>query len=109
MMLRKVFHDHILKLQDLISGELRRIDPEIQLTEDHWEKDHGGNPGGGGRTKCLGGPIIENAGVNTSLVFGEVSPEFASKLKGKSTTMWATEYRSLSILPESLLSTLILE
>ena len=38
---KKDFHNHVLKLQDLISGELRKIDPEIQLTEDHWErKDH---------------------------------------------------------------------
>ncbi len=88
---KKDFYNHVLKLQDLISGELRKIDPEIQLTEDHWErKDHVGNEGGGGRTRAFEGPIIENAGVNTSLVFGEVSPEFASKLKGKSTKMWAT-------------------
>ena len=56
---KKDFHNHVLKLQDLISGELRKIDPEIQLTEDHWErKDHFGNEGGGGRTRAFEGPII---------------------------------------------------
>ena len=61
------------------------------MTEDLWErKDFAGNEGGGGRTRAFEGPLIENAGVNTSLVYGEVSPEFASKLKGKSTKMWAT-------------------
>ena len=80
------FHKHVWDLQDLICSELRKVDPEIQMTEDLWErKDFAGNEGGGGRTRAFEGPLIENAGVNTSLVYGEVSPEFASKLKGKST------------------------
>ena len=41
------FADHVKLLQDKITQKLRDIDPELQLTEDIWERlDYEGNPGG---------------------------------------------------------------
>ena len=85
------FADHVKLLQDKITQKLRDIDPELQLTEDIWERlDYEGNPGGGGRTRAFSGNIIENAGVNTSLVHGAVSDAFAKQIGGTDNTMWAT-------------------
>ena len=40
-------------------------------------------------TVYFSGDIIENAGVNTSLVFGAIDPAFAGKLGGTGDQMWA--------------------
>lgn len=88
--LKQGFHTHVCDLQDRITAELKRVDPAISLIEDLWERDDAkGNPGGGGRTRAFNGNLIENAGVNTSLVFGAVAPEFASKIGGDGASMWA--------------------
>lgn len=87
---KKKFHSHIKKIQDEITQELLRVDPQIELEEDIWErKDFKGNPGGGGITRAFNGVVIENAGVNTSLVKGYVDPAFAQKLGGTNDVMWA--------------------
>lgn len=84
------FHSYVCLLQDEITNAIKEIDPEIELIEDNWSRlDHKGNPGGGGRTRAFSGNHIENAGVNTSLVFGAIDPAFASKLGGNSDYMWA--------------------
>jgi coproporphyrinogen III oxidase len=89
--MQKIFETHVKNLQDLITDELKKIDPSIVLHEDIWSRnDHAGNPGGGGRTRAFSGKIIENAGVNTSTIFGEVDPLFAKSLGGNSTQVWAT-------------------
>lgn len=88
--LKITFHEHVKSLQDRISAELKRVDQTIELTEDLWTRvDADGNDGGGGRTRAFRGEIIENAGVNTSLVFGKVAPEFAAKIGGNGNEMWA--------------------
>jgi len=84
------FHAHVKNLQNKITAEFMRIDPQIELIEDPWERvDFKGAPGGGGITRAFTGDIIENAGVNTSMVYGEIDPEFAKRLGGTGTTMWA--------------------
>jgi coproporphyrinogen III oxidase len=84
------FHHHVGELQEKISQELFKLDPALKLTEDLWDRlDHLGLPGGGGITRAFSGDIIENAGVNTSLVFGNIDPKFASSLGGTGNTMWA--------------------
>ncbi len=84
------FHAHVKNLQNKITQELIKIDPQIELIEDPWERvDFKGAPGGGGITRAFRGDVIENAGVNTSMVYGEIDPEFAKKLGGTGTTMWA--------------------
>jgi coproporphyrinogen III oxidase len=87
---KELFYEHVKNLQDKITQELHKIDPELVLTEDIWERfDFQNNPGGGGRTRAFEGNIIENAGVNISRIFGAVDPKFADKLQGSGDTMFA--------------------
>jgi coproporphyrinogen III oxidase len=87
---KQLFHKHVVNLQQRITDELFKLDPEIKLTEDIWKRqDHIGEEGGGGITRAFAGKLIENAGVNTSMVYGEISPEFAKSLNGGSTKLWA--------------------
>jgi coproporphyrinogen III oxidase len=87
---KEKFHLHVRTLQDEITQEMRRLDPTLTLTEDLWERlDHAGQPGGGGRTRAFQGELFENAGVNTSCVFGKIDPQFAAKLQGQGDEMWA--------------------
>ncbi len=84
------FHNHVVDLQNKITKALQTIDPQIKIVEDLWErKDHAGAPGGGGITRAFTGEIIENAGVNTSKIFGAVDPDFAKKLGGTGSDVWA--------------------
>ena len=88
--LKESFHQHVLNLQDQITREIQKLDPGIQITEDPWTRlDHAGQQGGGGRTRAFSGELFENAGVNTSCVFGKIDPAFATKLQGEGDEMWA--------------------
>lgn len=88
--LKSQFHSHVKKLQDQITQQMHLLDPSLQLVEDVWErKDHAGNPGGGGITRAFSGELFENAGVNTSCVFGKIDPKFATQLQGSGDEMWA--------------------
>lgn len=88
--LKTQFHKHVMNLQDEITKALLATDPDLKLTEDLWNRtDYAGNPGGGGITRAFTGKVIENAGVNTSEVFGAIDPEFARRLGGTGTEMWA--------------------
>ncbi len=88
--LKTSFHEHVKKLQDLITNEMKAIDPSLKLIEDCWSRlDHAGSPGGGGITRAFQGELFENAGVNTSCVFGKIDPKFASALQGTGDEMWA--------------------
>lgn len=84
------FHNHVVDLQNKITKALQTIDPEIKLVEDLWDRlDHLGSPGGGGITRAFTGSVIENAGVNTSKIYGAIDPEFAKKLGGTGSEIWA--------------------
>lgn len=84
------FHHHVKQLQDKITQEMQALDPELVLKEDLWQRtDHAGQPGGGGITRAFQGKLFENAGVNTSCVFGKIDPNFAKHLKGSGDEMWA--------------------
>jgi coproporphyrinogen III oxidase len=84
------FNQHVLNLQNQITQALVAIDPDIEIIEDTWQRlDHLGLPGGGGITRAMRGKVFENAGVNTSQVYGAIDPEFAKKLGGSGTEMWA--------------------
>ena len=68
----------ILQLQDEICAALEKADGQSLFTEDKWERPEGG----GGRTRVMtGGNIVEKGGVNTSVVFGDVTPLMRSQLK----------------------------
>lgn len=84
------FHQHVLELQEEITNALKTCDPTIEIISDPWDRlDFRGAPGGGGITRAFRGDIIENAGVNTSKVFGAIDPLFAKKLGGTGDEMWA--------------------
>lgn len=87
---KQEFSAHVKKLQEAITQKMREADPGLKLTEDIWSRsDFEGNPGGGGVTRAFAGDVFENAGVNTSEIFGAINPEFAKKLKGESKELWA--------------------
>ena len=89
--IQESFNDHVRHLQDLITDEIKKLDPKIDLLEEKWQRqDFEGADGGGGRTRAFTGDVIENAGVNTSLVYGKVDPEFAKKIGGNHNEMWAS-------------------
>lgn len=88
--LKNSFHTHVKNLQDKITREMQALDPDLTITEDIWQrKDHAGSEGGGGVTKAFQGKLFENAGVNTSCVFGKIDPQFAKHLQGSGDEMWA--------------------
>ena len=85
------FSGHVYDLQDQICEALKLRDSNLSIQEDQWDRtDFIGNPGGGGRTRAITGEVFENAGVNTSLIYGEVNPEFAKKVGSDDNKLWAT-------------------
>jgi coproporphyrinogen III oxidase len=87
---KEIFHQHVLNLQQSITEAIVALDPKIHIVTDPWDRlDHKNAPGGGGITRAFEGDVFENAGVNTSKVFGSLDPEFAKKLGGTGEEMWA--------------------
>lgn len=85
------FHKYVTTLQDLITDKMKEYDPALKMTEDNWKrKDFSGNEGGGGRTRAFEGEVFENAGVNTSLIYGKVDPKFSKSVGGQTDEIWAT-------------------
>lgn len=85
------FSEHVKKLQNQICEKMQDLDIEIEMQEDRWQRqDHTGQPGGGGITRAFSGNTFENAGVNTSEVFGAIDPQFAKKLQGEGDSLWAS-------------------
>jgi coproporphyrinogen III oxidase len=73
-------------LQDRIVSALEAVDGK-QFHEDVWERAGGG----GGRTRILhNGSVFEKAGVNFSLVHGQMAPEFAQQVPGEGVEFQAT-------------------
>ncbi len=67
--------DYLTTLQESISSAIQKHDPDIQLTEDMWDREDGG----GGRSRVFsGGKVFEQAGVNFSHVFGDKLPPSAT-------------------------------
>jgi coproporphyrinogen III oxidase len=68
----------IHQLQDDICAALEACDGKAKFIEDKWERPEGG----GGKTRVIAnGNVIEKGGVNTSIVFGEVTDAMRSQLK----------------------------
>lgn len=88
--LKEQFHKHVKELQDQITQEMNKLDSKLELTEDAWKRtDFAGDSGGGGITRAFNGELFENAGVNTSCVFGKIDPKFGAQLNGSGDEMWA--------------------
>ncbi len=65
-------------LQDAICAALETSDGEGMFKQDNWEREGGG----GGKTRVLeNGKVFEKAGVNSSVVFGDVSDAMRTQLK----------------------------
>ena len=100
--LKSSFSNHVQDLQLQIIDAMKELDPSLKIQKDEWSRfDRAGNPGGGGITCALTGEVFENAGVNTSIVHGEMDPEFGKKIlresnvdsgdsKEKKYHMWAS-------------------
>jgi len=84
--LRRELSEYVRKVQDTITTALAALDGQA-FREDRWERPGGG----GGITRILeNGHVFEKAGVNTSVVFGELSEEFAPNLPGEGREFFAT-------------------
>ncbi len=76
----------IHELQDKICSSLEQVDGKALFQEDSWERPEGG----GGRTRVISnGNIFEKGGVNTSVVFGEVTDAMRNQLKIEGTSWFA--------------------
>lgn len=65
-------------LQDRICAALEQVDGKAKFREDKWERTEGG----GGKTRVIAnGNVFEKGGVNTSVVFGEVTDAMRNQLK----------------------------
>lgn len=68
----------IHQLQDDICDALERVDGKAVFIEDKWEREEGG----GGTTRVIEkGYVFEKGGVNTSVVFGDVTDTMRTQLK----------------------------
>lgn len=89
--IKNKFAKHMIELQDQITQKMHSLDESLSLKEDRWNRlDFNQEPGGGGITRAFSGGLFENAGVNTSEIYGVVDPKFAQNLKGSGTEVWAT-------------------
>ncbi len=73
-------------LQNRICAALEEADGTAKFIEDRWERPEGG----GGKTRVLAnGDVFEKGGVNTSIVFGEVTDAMRKGLKIEGHSWWA--------------------
>lgn len=85
------FSNYVKELQEEITSKMKGFDAELSVNEDNWQRsDHLGDDGGGGITRAFTGNIFENAGVNTSKIFGKINPDFAKNLQGSGDELWAS-------------------
>jgi len=75
--IREEWTAYIHDLQDRICAGLEACDGQARFHEDRWEREGGG----GGRTRVIAnGDVFEKGGVNTSVVFGEVTQAMRTQL-----------------------------
>ncbi len=78
---RERWIEYIYELQGRICKALEDIDGKAFFIEDEWQREPGGK-GGGGLTKVIAkGNVFEKGGVNTSVVFGDVTDTMRMQLK----------------------------
>ncbi len=74
----KIWIDTVENLQNRICSKLETLDGKAKFIEDSWQR----NEGGGGITKVIAnGGVFEKGGVNTSVVFGDVTEVMRTQLK----------------------------
>jgi coproporphyrinogen III oxidase len=78
MQIKDTWIQYVHGLQNRICAALEAVDGKARFIEDAWERPEGG----GGRTRVIAnGDVFEKGGVNTSVVFGEVTDAMRSQLK----------------------------
>ena len=76
----------IQQMQDNICAALETCDGKAKFFEDKWDRAEGG----GGRTRVISnGDVFEKGGVNTSIVFGDVTEAMKAQLKINGATWFA--------------------
>ena len=89
------FTAHIHSLQEVICGALETLDGRAVFASDAWERPGGG----GGLTRTMEqGAVYEKGGVNTSVVWGDVSDPMRAQL-GIDGSTWFAAGLSLVIHP----------
>ena len=69
---RQQWIEFIYNLQDKICKALEDVDGKAKFIEDKWQRAEG--KGGGGLTKVIQhGNVFEKGGVNTSVVYGNLT------------------------------------
>lgn len=83
---RGLWISFIHDLQNRICAALEQSDGKATFVEDTWERPEGG----GGKTRVIAnGNVFEKGGVNTSIVFGDVTDAMRSQLKIEGDKWWA--------------------
>ncbi|HEU5364316.1 MAG TPA: oxygen-dependent coproporphyrinogen oxidase [Hanamia sp.] len=78
MNIKESWIQYIESLQNRICTALEEVDQQAKFVEDAWERTEGG----GGKTRVIAdGNVFEKGGVNTSIVFGNVSEAMKTQLK----------------------------
>ena len=78
MDIKETWINFIHDLQNRICAALEQCDGKAVFVEDAWERPEGG----GGKTRVIAnGNVFEKGGVNTSIVFGDVTDAMRSQLK----------------------------
>jgi coproporphyrinogen III oxidase len=78
MEIKDQFITLIHQLQDDICKVLELADGKAKFAEDVWQREEGG----GGKTRVISnGNVFEKGGVNTSVVFGEITESMRQQLK----------------------------
>lgn len=78
MNVKETWINIIHSMQDNICTALEQCDGKAKFIEDKWERPEGG----GGKTRVIAyGDVFEKAGVNTSVVFGDVTEAMKTQLK----------------------------
>ena len=76
--MRETWTNIIHDLQDQITSGIEQADGKSKFMEDAWQRPEGG----GGKTRVIsGGNVFEKGGVNTSVVFGDVTEAMRVQLK----------------------------
>ncbi len=77
---RERWIDYIECLQNNICSALETVDGKATFREDRWKRQEG--EGGGGKTRIItNGDVFEKGGVNTSVVYGEVTDKMRQGLQ----------------------------
>lgn len=78
MDIKQTWITFIHDLQDRICSALEQVDGKAKFIEDKWERSEGG----GGKTRVIAnGNVFEKGGVNTSVVYGDVTDTMRTQLK----------------------------